>query len=131
MQKSIISATIIGLFVAMMPLNAQKTSNEVGLTIKNIRPKTATLIAVKPVIKLIPQLDLPKLDDPSLRLRDNDFYPQSLYPELYAYYNSRKYYQEVNERGLYRGAPGDLLFGRVMEAIFTKVFGYNPPTFAF
>lgn len=131
MQKSVFSTTIIGLFVAIMPLNAQKSNDGVGLTIQNARPKTATLIAVKPVVKLTPQLDLPKFNDPSLRLRTNLFVPQSLYPELYTYYDSRKYYQEVNERGLYRDAPGDLLFGRFMEAIFVKVFGFNPPTAVF
>ena len=125
MQKSVFSAIIIGLLISIMPLNAQKANNEVGLKVDNIRPKTATFTSAKSTKTLTPQLNLPKINDPSLLIRQNPFYAQHRYPQFYSHYNPRNYYLEVDAQKFFTENPRDLFAERVIEVAIAKLFNLD------
>jgi hypothetical protein len=125
MQKSVFSATIIGLLVAIMPLNAQKSNNEVGLKIDNVRPKNATFTSAQSSKTVTPQLNLPKVKDPLLQIRQNTLYPQQRYPQFYSYYNPRNYYLEVEAQRLLMYNSKDLFIQRVIDVALIKLFNLD------
>lgn len=125
MQKSIISATIIGLFASIMPLNAQKVHNEVGLKVENIRPKTATFVSAKSAKTLTPQLNLPKSDDPLVRVRQNVFYSQHNYPQAYLHKNHVNYYQQMDRQLLTTQSQRELFVDRLIDAALIKLFNLD------
>lgn len=125
MQKSVFSATIIGLFVAFMPLNAQKTNNDIGLKVDNVRPKNATFVSAHSAKTVTPQLNLPKINDPRVRIRQNEFYSQHRYPQFYAHYNPRNYYLEVDAQKFFTENPRVLFTERVIEFAVAKLFNLD------
>ena len=125
MQKSVFSATIIGLFVTIMPLNAQKTSNEIGLKINNVRPKNATFASAKSSKTLTPQLNLPKINDPLVRIRQNVFYSQHNYPQAYLHKNHQNYYQQMDRQLLTTQSQKELFIDRLVDAALIKLFNLD------
>lgn len=125
MQKSIFSIATIGLFVSIMPLNAQKAHNEVGLKVENIRLKTATFVSAKSSKTFTPQLNLPKSNDPLVRVRQNVFYAQHNYPQAYLHKNHSNYYQQMDRQLLTTQSQRELFVDRVIDAALIKLFNLD------
>jgi hypothetical protein len=122
MQKSIFSATIIGLFVSMMSLNAQKANNEIGLKVENIRPKTATFTSAKSTKTGVPQLNLPKVNDPLVRIQQNVFYSQHRYPQSYLHRNNTTYYELMDRQLISTQSQRELFIDRAINVALIKLF---------
>lgn len=125
MQKSVFSATIIGLLVSIMPLNAQKSNNAIGLKIDNVRPKNATFTSAQSSKTVTPQLNLPKINDPLVRIRQNVFYSQHRYPQSYLYGNNSIYYQQMDKQLLMTQTQRELFVDRVINTALVKLFNLD------
>jgi hypothetical protein len=123
---SIISA-IIFLSMATLPVNAQKITGFIGLQAQNIkRPKSVVPEQIVSKIRQ-PQLNLPKSNDPLVRIRQNGFYSQNFYPQAYLHQNNKHnlHYQLMDRQLSMTTSQRELFVDRLIETAIVKLFNLD------
>jgi hypothetical protein len=119
MQKLAITITIIALFSVCSPISAQ------GLTIENIKPKARTSIERKEGKVFMPQLNLPKPNNPLVKVVQNGFLSQHNYPQAYLHKNHSNHYQFLDRQLLATQNQKDLFVDRLVDAALSKLFNWD------
>jgi hypothetical protein len=119
MKKIILFIAFIGInfLLNSVALNAQN----VGLQWQNIKPKTTAVGNQNDKQDYTPQLRLPKVNNPIVKVRQNQFYSQSSYHQVESDKSGfANHYKLMNNQ--LNLSQQDLFAGRLIEVAISKIF---------